>query len=407
MQSSLLRTSDSIIIPNVLPLTMITMKFKFVLLTLLSFSLSVNAQSAKKKKQLQTVATEITRAMDDGDTQALDRLFDTEAFADRIIVKSTSNDLKEFNAGFLSSLREQSLLSRMLITNPAVSDSDYELVRAYFDKKDGHLIFRLYGEAGMNYHDFLIRKIGGKYKVIDIYVYLSGEYLGSTFKRIYLMSNKAAFASGEVEGMPDLKMDDLSKLMTAKGLVDRGEYEAANESLAGLSSDVRKEKLFMLIELVIKSNMTDEDYLQVMEDFKIAFPDDPSIYLMSIDYLLLKEEYEAAHEAIDKLDKAVGGDTFLDLQRGLVFYIQGNPQKAEELLLRFTGNHPGNYDAWYYLLNIYVESKKFEQAISALQTLINTYDLGREDMTEVLEEEPSFADFINSEEYKNWKSKKN
>lgn len=379
------------------------MKFKFALLLLLSFSLTLKAQNDKKQQQLESIAEEILAAMEEENQGFLDELFDTEAFSDRFIVEGTSGDLKSFNEGFLSSLKERSLLSAMLLQNVALSGSDYEFVRAYFDKKDAHLIFRLYGEAGLNYHDFLLRKIKGAYKVVDIYVYLSGELLTDTFKRIYLMSGKDFLSATQAEGMPDLEMEDLSKVMTAKGLTDRGEYEAANEVIEGLSEQVKSEKLFKLVELLIKSNLGEDEYLEVMEDYKKSFPDDPSIDLMSIDYFLLREEFEAAQRAIDNLDKRVGGDLFLDLQRGSIYYMAGDLQKAEDFLIKFIGSYPESLDGWDSLLSVYIDAGKFKQAAGSLDKLLEIAGIDGPTLQEIIEQEPTFADFVKSKEYKSWK----
>ncbi|GAB5526688.1 MAG: hypothetical protein Roseis2KO_45600 [Roseivirga sp.] len=358
-------------------------------------------------KELEDLAAGILLAMEENNKAFLADFFDTEAFADRIIIDGPSEELRQFNAGFLSSLKEGDLMARMLLENEAVNGSEYDFLRAYFNKKEGHLIFRLYGDDGMNYHDFLIEKIKGEYKMTDIYIYLTGEYLSETFSRLYLMSSKEYLAPSDTEGLPDLDMEDLSKVITAKGLVDRGEYEAAKEVISGLSEEVRSEKLFRLVELIIKSNLDDEGYLEVMENYKRSFPDDPSIYLMSIDYLILREEYEAARTAIDSLDQKLGGDSFLNLQRANIFYYENNLQKAGEFINLFLTEYNEHFDGLNFLLMIQIEKGQFDQAVLTMEKLIESHDLYKADLIAFIEGEPDYAGLAKSEAFKNWKKAKN
>lgn len=378
------------------------MKFKFILLALLSFSLSVNAQSAKKKKQLESIASEMLLAIDQDNEEFLTSIFDTDAFAERIIIKGASAELKGFNEGFLSSFKERPLLSQLL-QRVTASGSDYDFLKVYFDKTVPHIIFRLFGEEGINYHDFLLRKIKGKYKIIDVYFYLSGEYLSATYQRLYLMSGKEYFNASQTAGMSDLTMEDLSKVSTARSLLHKGEYEAAKELIEGLDEGVRKEKLFRIIELRIKSNLSDEGYLAAMEDYRITFPDDPSIDLVSLDYLLMNEKFEEAHRAIDHLDKRLDRDTFLDFFHATIYHSQGEFQKAEELLLSFISNYPDQEDGSYYLMAVYIEAGKFEQAVSTLNGLVGKSGVTQADLVAFIEEEPSYASFAKSEAFKKWK----
>ncbi len=379
------------------------MRFIAPFILLLSMSLSIQAQNAKKKKQLTDLAEGIVLAIEENNEDFLDKAFDLEAFADRIIIKGSSAQIQDFNAGFIKSLEKHSLLNRLLLQVVVNSGAHYDLVRAYFDEKEPHLIFRLFGDEGINYHDYLIRKIKGEYKVIDIYVYLTGEYLSDTYKRIYLMGGKEYFDSAQTAGMPELTMEDLTKLGTIRELYKQGEYKAADEVMQSVKEEVRNEKIFRLMDVQVKSNLDDNVYIKVMQDYRDAFPDDPSIDLISIDLFVYSENYQAAHQAVDNVNDRVGGDTFLDFYRGYVYYAAGDHAKAETALLKFTDNYPAFDDGPFYLLAIYIESERFEKAISVFQDLINDYGFTREDLISFAEEETDYVPLVNSEAYKTWK----
>ncbi len=379
------------------------MRIAPILLIFLSFGISAKAQSAKKMKQLEAIASGILLAMEENNEAFLADIFDTKAFTDRIIIDGPSTKLREFNTGFVSTLQESSLLARMLLENEDAASSEYDFLRAYFSKKKGHLIFRLYGDNSINYHDFLIEKIKGEYKITDIYIYLTGEYLSETFKILYLTSSKDHLTPSETADLPDLDTEDLTKVITAKSLVDRGEYEAAKEMISGLNGEIRSEKLFRLVELIIKSYMNDEEYLELMESYKNSFPDDPSIYLISFDYLLQREEYEAALTAIDNLDRKLGGDSFLNLKRANIYHTEGNLRKADELMDMFLTDYSEYFAGWNFLVKIQIERGQFAEAVLTMERLLEFPNMIKKDMVQVIEEEPDYGDFAKSEAFKNWK----
>jgi tetratricopeptide (TPR) repeat protein len=377
------------------------MKLKIALFLLLSLSINLQAQKGKEKKLL-AVAEALQTAVTEQDQAALDDLFDKEEFMNLIIIEDGSTKLARFNEGFKSKLVDRSVLSTMILQQASTEDFAYEPVRVYFDKKEPHIIFRLSVANGINYHDFLLKKSKGNYKIIDAYIYLSGEYISATFKRLYIIASKDYLPPSISAGLPDFQLEEIMQVANAKQLVDQGHYKEAAEMMSGLGADIRKEKIFALMELLIKANMEEEDYLQAMVDYKSLFPEDPSIDLVSLDYLLLQEKFEEGLAAIDRLDERLGGDPYLDIYRGSFYYSLDNYSKATVLFQRFTQNFPDDTDGWDSLINVYIEDKKYAEALGVFDVLIEKYGLGKSDMAVFIEEEPTYADFIKSEAYKNW-----
>lgn len=371
------------------------------LLLLVTLSTTTLAQKGKEKKLL-AVAEALQTAVTEQDQAALDDLFDKEEFVNLIIIDDGSAKLARFNEGFKSKLVERSILGTMILQKASTEGFSYELVRVYFDKKEPHIIFRLSGASGINYHDFLLKKIKGDYSIVDAYIYLSGEYISATFRRLYIIASKDYLPPSISAGLPDFQLEEIMQVANAKQLVDQGHYPEAAEMMSGLGEDIRKEKIFALMELLIKANLEEEDYLQAMVDYKNLFPEDPSIDLVSLDYLLIQEKFEEGLAAIDRLDERLGGDPYLDIYRGSFYYSLNNYPKATALFKRFTENFPDDTDGWDSLISVYIDDKKYTEALGIFDVLIEKYGLGKSDMAVFIEEEPTYADFIKSEAYKNW-----
>ena len=62
----------------------------------------------------------------------------------------------------------------------SIANGSYSLVRTYQKNNETHVLFRMFGDGGLNYHDFLLYKIKDTVKAADIYIYLTGEELSAT-----------------------------------------------------------------------------------------------------------------------------------------------------------------------------------------------------------------------------------
>ena len=160
-------------------------KITFLLFIAISFS------CVKEKEKTKITLEEVTNfgfslqdKSDRDDIRAMNELYDVKAFADIFLLKSTDKKVHEFNAGFFTGFSRNFNFGEMLVAQKSEGGS-YEFIRAYEDGKNNfHLLFRLYGE-GLNYHDYLVKEINGELKIIDMFIYMTGEYLSDTYRTYY------------------------------------------------------------------------------------------------------------------------------------------------------------------------------------------------------------------------------
>jgi hypothetical protein len=141
----------------------------------------------------------------------------------------------------------------------------------------------------------------------------------------------------------------------------------------------------------------EEEIVTATEAFQAAFPTDPALDLVLIDYQFLKQRWDELGRSIDRLDKRVGGDPQLDVIRANVRAAQGDWAGARRVLLLALDEDPLLEDAWLALVDVALGLEDHELTASTLSRL---EELGYEwpDLREV----PEFSAFCASPAYRAW-----
>ena len=202
----------------------------------------------------------------------------------------------------------------------------YELLRVR-KKNDGYrAIFRLKlgNEGGINYHEVQIVKLkkGGKIQAADIYVYLTGEYLSQTMRRVMIPVAAQANRSilEKLSGKESEFIKNSDKIKRYAKLAKSKNGTSALAIYNQLPKSLKEDKNMLVLRIMASQNTLDveKDYMAAMNDFRRLFPNDPALLLMSIDYYAVKGDAKKLEETFNNLDTAVGGDPYLkELQKEL------------------------------------------------------------------------------------------
>lgn len=349
---------------------------------------------------LDNLGRSIDSALYAGNGAYLNDLFEKSYMINQVITKSDDSYIKEFNKGFEESLSTSFDLGGRIIREVGNSGS-YDFVKSRANSKgEYHLLFRLYGEQeGLNYHDFKIQRVDGSYVILDVYVYTVGEYLSETMKSLYTI------ALSDRPGILDKLLkrsiqDDFLKIKEIKLLVMSGDYEKANNTYKKLSSEILKQKSIQLTGIQIASNIDEKTWGEHIKRYKASFPNDPSLYLVSIDGYILSQEYEKALSTVDKLDSALEGDSFLNMLRANIHYMLKDLDKAIELIEVMMDDYPYSIDAFDTALTLYVEHGKYDKAIEVLNIMNETFELDMDVLKQVVTN--GFPEFSKSPQYIKW-----
>ncbi|MBA3454875.1 MAG: tetratricopeptide repeat protein [Deltaproteobacteria bacterium] len=256
---------------------------------------------------------------------------------------------------------------------------------------DGTLrpLIRLVGDEGYTYERLELDRRADKIVVADIYNFANGAQHSGVFGNM-LKALADQGGATELTQITRLRLD--GKLTEALALFQT------------LPAKLRATKEMMLLEVQLALTLDNTIAMPVFERFVKAFPDDPSLLINNIDRLGLAKEYEQQLAAIDKLDRAVGGDPYLELARADAYEALGRSDKAFAAVTRAATTEPLLVQAQWLLLSLQIKLGQFREAVV---TTAHLKDKLAADITrETLGGDDRFKALVDTPEFIAWESAK-
>lgn len=319
-------------------------------------------------------AKEIQSSIKKGEGAFLDNSFDKDAFAGRMHLPNTA-DGRSYGKGILEKLNLGSKISNSL------SDQDnFEFIKHYVKDGKHHIIFRLYGhkEGTLNYHDYELLKTDNECKIADVYIYMSGETLTETMSNLF---NSLFEKSKNPEQQNLTGVDDLKEI---RNLIQRGKYAEAKKMYDVLPAYLKETKAVLLFDVLICSNLSNEEYNEAINRFQEKFPDEPNMNLMMIDGYFLQKDYVKMLAAVNALDSQINKDPLLDHYRYLSYNLLEDKKNARICLTRLVKNMPDFQKGYLELIAVELESKNKTLADSLISIYQKKIKFDQQELSSVI-----------------------
>jgi tetratricopeptide (TPR) repeat protein len=357
-------------------------------------------------EQCHEFAKALAEALASEDAAAVNRLVDQDAILDRATAGIEISVAKKrgFVTGAKSALNgPNNLLSQ--ISAQANKGKNYKLLRIHTVGEQKRALFRLLSEAaGVNYHDFvLVRQSDGKVRAADVYFVLAAEMLSQNIRRGYIAL--AAEESRSVLDKLTKAEGDLVKHIGKVQQMSKSARSAPQEALTiyrQLPDSLQKDKNILLIRMMAARSVDEMQYDEAMRDFRTYHPNDPCVDLVGLDSLFIHKRYPQARAALDRLDKSLGGDPYLDVLRATSYSEEKQYKKAMECARKAIAAEKDLEQAHWILITAALKQKDFAEVTRAL--IVLEKDLGLEigDLTTLDE----YAEFVKSPQYQEWLKRK-
>ncbi|TCK68956.1 hypothetical protein DFQ05_0466 [Winogradskyella wandonensis] len=359
--------------------------------------------------KVKALGDSIQSAIGNYDTKKYLSYFSEKEF-NKLVKNQTEKEAtnKAFYKGMLSGMSEAFKNIPNKIISELKDNGYYDFVNYRYDdiEQTYYILFRLYTNAGLNYHDYRVKKNKKTkaYEFVDIYVYLTGEAFSDTLSRLM----NFALIGYEADNKNTVAKQDFINLERAIKANQLGDSKRAYNMMNKIKSDISKDKFFLILKSLMAVNINEEIYLKSLEELLEYHGNDPTVYLNKIDYYLLKNMNYEAIECVEKLKK-ITEDDFLNYSKANIAYLDKNYQVALDNYKYIVDNYDGFFEAQSSYLAVLCILEHNDEAISYLNSLIKEYD--KDELITYLEEvdengENVFKNFIKTNSYKNWKTSK-
>ncbi len=277
----------------------------------------------------------------------------------------------------------------------------YKFIRVFADADGTRVKIRMLpAVGGVNFHDYLLKDVGGRVIAVDFKIAIAGEDFSQIMRR-FLIPLAAEENRGILERLTAQEsalikhLDDLQAMTKA---IQAGHPEEIAGIVAKLPEEVRNEKLCLLQELQAAQSLADNDKLEsVIARYRRLYPQDPAVDLLSIDYFALKMNLPQALLSAERFTQSMGEEAYMltiiaDLQWQL-----GKLKQARASVDKAIEREPDFLNAQWTLVAIALSQKDHTTVLETLQRLTNKFSVQLN--IQSIRDEPSYAEFAKSPEF--------
>lgn len=337
------------------------------------------------------------------DDRYFKEIFYVDALAKSVLVEEEGNgDLEAFNIGFSRNFKGALSENYAKTFIGSIERGGYFNFINYWEDELGiyYLRFRYFGEDGINYLEFVMEPVEGKYQITDVFNFLTGEFITETLKTAYLQAAPIKSNGGKMnEEIMESALTFL-KLKEIKELFEKGDKEGARKMYQEeVPENMKQQRFAMNVELMISDIDDTEAYTSLLDRMADKSKNKASLYLISIDKFYFAEEFDKAHMAIDSL-RAYTGDDMLDLFTGNIYAAAGDHANAIITYERLVANYPYLPEAYDALFMVYASTEDIEKFISALDRCAENLETDRTNLHDVVKD--IYPEMVAKERYQLW-----
>lgn len=334
-------------------------------------------------EEVKDFARKLETSVNKRETQFFDDAIDRNSLIKRANIPSGKN-ARDFKRGLNSGMNMGTTMKQSLSAK-----ATYTLVKQYEKDKVHHLLFRLYDNGSLNYHDLELTRSGKDVKVADMFIYTTGENLSETLHGIYL----------QLAGMFDDKTSKitpndewLKKLPDIRKLMREGKNREAADLFNKIPGQVRKGRAFQILHVEVSSGLSYDEYNDAIEEYKRLFPNEPNMHLLLLDGYIIQKQYDKALNAVNELDKMINKDPFLDYYRYLCYKLLQDEASGKECLVRLVKAMPGFEEGVLELIAVYLDENDYEAARPLVVNYKSRSSFDQSALDQLLEQHPGFTE---------------
>jgi tetratricopeptide (TPR) repeat protein len=375
----------------------------------LTFTLYLLARAEEPPKQpdlkkYKAFAQRVEKLVRENKIDELANCFDEKLFLDRAFHNLRLPDyVRESHEQSIKEKRLTRDMANQFCETAQRDGSSYTLLRVRMVEGQPRALFRLIiNHNALNYNDLVLAtNATGATRIVDIYVSLSGELVSDTVRRVTLLmaSNDAKKAKQWKEDNDLLKYAD--RFMRFMENTRTGRYRQALKEWDGLPPALRKEKATALMHVLATQGLSDnneKDYEKAMEDFRKAFPNDPSLHLVSLNYLLGKNKLRAYQRNLDHIETVYGRDPYLDVLRAHGLLQEGKLEEAKKMAQRAIKDESEMIQGYWMLVTVSLQMREHKETARLLTDIEKRFHIKLNDLTTM----KGYSLFVKSPEYKEW-----
>ncbi|MBI3829708.1 MAG: hypothetical protein HY291_09340 [Planctomycetes bacterium] len=262
-------------------------------------------------------------------------------------------------------------------------------------------MLRMLSRDGLQYHElYLAPDASRTLKIVDACSYLSGTKASDSLRHFLLplAVEKDKAVLDQLTPSERAFVENISAVSYLQTKMLSGDYTEALKIYESLPDAVKSDPEVAQMRFACARQHGTDDYLKAIEDFRTRFAGKGLTDLLLIKYFFAAGREPEGFEALDRLDKAVGGDGLLDHFRAKAYKKLNDTPKAKAFAHKALEADPTIEYAYYMLMDYALAEKDYVETTR----LLDEFEKHMPQATLNLEQEKTFAEFLKSKEYEDW-----
>ena len=274
----------------------------------------VNKLGPVTEEEAQAFGRNLEAAIVNGDSVSADRLYRIPELMERSI--SDIDMPQSARAGALEGIRTSSGRGVAAeFVNLVRQGGQFKVLRVRMKNERWWVVVRLMGENGaIAYQEIILqRHADGKVASEDVYVMAAGEMLSQNFRRMILQLSAELPPKNQTkpDGKDRVFWDHIKAIKGISAARRSGNHQEVVRFFNELPAELQKEKSLLVVAITAAAFTSEKDQMRIVEIFRQHYPNDPALDLISFDHFRLQKQFDQCIQAIDRIDKVVGGDPYL------------------------------------------------------------------------------------------------
>lgn len=222
-------------------------------------------------------------------------------------------------------------------------------------------LLRVLGDDGLNYLQLTLTKDGrDEVRAVDVYPFAAGEPMSQAM---------AGLARGAMGGNPLAGFELDAEVEAIERAAQAGDIPQALRRIDAMPERVRTSKAMQLKRLQVAVQGDPVTYASAIAEFERQFPGDPALALVSLDGLVMRNDWDGAAAQLERIDALVDGDPHLGGMRASMLMKAGRIDAGLEVARRALSSAPDTASAWDALIMGLANAGNFVGVAKALNEM--------------------------------------